>query len=99
MCFESLKYLHLLPERVLLYQFWCKYQFMLLYFTLAGFVHDAVLQWAYGVNLTLAAGHSPDDGFKVSKNIFNMTFEGITGTVTSDNVGDRKPDQRYNFSL
>ncbi len=59
-----------------------------------GFVNDAVLQWAYGVNKTLEQGHPPNDGFKVTQNIFNMTFVGITGTVTIDSVGDRWPDQR-----
>ncbi len=53
-----------------------------------------MLQWAYGVNKTLEQGYPPDDGFKVTQNIFNMTFVGITGTVTIDSVGDRRPDQR-----
>ncbi len=61
----------------------------------SGYVHDAVLQWAYGVNRTVHQGFPPDDGFKVTKNIINMTFEGITGTVTINDVGDRKTDQRW----
>ena len=48
-----------------------------------------MLQWAYGVNLTMEQGHEPDDGFKVTENIFNLTFEGITGKVVIDHQGDR----------
>ena len=57
-------------------------------------VHDAVLQWAYGVNKTLEQGYPPDDGFRITQNIINMTFEGITGKVAIDELGNRKPDQR-----
>ena len=58
-------------------------------------VHDAVLQWAYGVNKSLTQGLPPDDGYQITQNIFNSTFEGITGTVTINNVGDRLMDLRY----
>ena len=57
-------------------------------------VHDAVLQWAYGVNLTLAQGHRPDDGFKVTENIFNLSFQGISGHVAIDDKGDRKTNMK-----
>ena len=46
-------------------------------------MYDAVLMWAYGVNLTLEQGGSPDDGVAVTNNIINhVTFEGITGKVS-----------------
>ena len=63
----------------------------------AGFVHDAVLQWAYGVNKTLEQGFAPDDGFKITENIFNMQFDGITGTVAISDVGDRIMNLRYSL--
>ncbi len=62
-------------------------------FVFLGFIHDAVLLWAYGVNKTLEEGYPPDDGFRITKNIINMTFEGITGTVIINEVGDRILDQ------
>ncbi len=57
-------------------------------------IHDAVLQWAYGVNKTLEQGFPPDHGLRVTQNIFNLRFEGITGTVSIDDHGDRKLNQR-----
>lgn len=54
-----------------------------------GRVHDAVLAWAYGVNKTLAFGGRPDDGLVVTSNIFNLTFEGMTGQVFIDEAGNR----------
>ena len=59
-----------------------------------GHVHDAVLQWAYGVNKSLEEGNSPDDGFIITQNIFNLVFEGISGNVVIDGNGDRRKDQR-----
>lgn len=59
-----------------------------------GMVHDAVLAWAYGVNKTLEQGYPPNDGLRVTQNIFNLTFEGITGTVAINEKGDRKPNYK-----
>ena len=59
---------------------------------LTSLVYDAVLLWAYGVNKTLEQGYSPNDGLRVTQNIFNMTFEGMTGTVRIDEKGDRQPN-------
>ncbi len=56
---------------------------------ISGFIHDAVLQWAYGVNRTIEQGFPPDDGFMVTQNIINRTFQGITGSVVIDRNGDR----------
>ena len=53
-------------------------------------VYDVALQWAYGVNITLAQGHRPSDGFKVTENIFNLSFHGVSGLVAIDGKGDRK---------
>ena len=36
-----------------------------------GYIHDAVLMWAYGVNKTLDKGATLDDGAEVANNIFN----------------------------
>ena len=57
-------------------------------------MHDAVLQWAYGVNMTLAQGYPPNDGFKVTENIFNLTFQGIMGPVKIDEKGDSKTNMK-----
>ena len=62
-------------------------------FSLA-FIHDAVLQWAYGVNKTVEQGYSPDDGFRITQNILNLQFEGMTGPVVIDEIGNRRPDFR-----
>ena len=58
------------------------------------FLHDAVLLWAYGVNKSISKGQPPDDGFQITQNVLNMTFQGISGPVTIDSNGDRQPDQR-----
>ena len=52
-----------------------------IYSVLTGLVHDAVLMWAYGVNRTLERGGAPDDGETIASNIFNLSFQGITGNV------------------
>ena len=41
------------------------------------------------MNKTIEQGYPPDDGRKVTENIFNTTFEGITGNVTINENGDR----------
>ena len=46
-----------------------------------GFIHDAVLIWAYGVNRTIERGGAPDDGAGISNNSFNTNFDGVTGMV------------------
>ena len=63
-------------------------------YLLTGLVHDAVLQWAYGVNTTVEQGFPPDDGLKVTENIINMTFEGILGKRQVDHLGNWLPDYR-----
>ena len=55
-------------------------------------MHDAVLVWAYAMNKTLEEGYSAEDGFRVSQNMFNLTFQGITGRVSLNSVGDRFPN-------
>ena len=57
-------------------------------------VHDAVLAWAYGVNKTVQSGFAPNDGIKVTENINSLEFEGITGTVATDYMGERKPSYK-----
>jgi hypothetical protein len=51
--------------------------------------------WAYGVNKTLEQGYSPSDGFKVTHNIFNLNFKGISGNVEVNGEGDRQIERRY----
>ena len=45
-----------------------------------GLLHDAVLIWAYGVNRTLREGGVPDHGINITKNIFNMVIDGVSGS-------------------
>ena len=59
-----------------------------------GMVHDAVLAWAYGVNKTVESGFSPNDGIKVTENVNSLAFEGVTGTVATDYMGERKPSYK-----
>lgn len=62
-----------------------------------GLMHDAVLMWAYGVNKTLQQGFDPNNGVKVTQNIYNMTFEGVTGPVIIDENGDRTPNYKVHY--
>ena len=62
---------------------------------MTGKIYDAVVMWAYGVNRSLEEGYQPNNGMRISDNIFNSAFQGITGMVAIDKVGDRKPDLRY----
>ncbi len=64
-----------------------------------GFIHDAVLQWAYGVNKTLQQEYPPNDGVRITMNILNTSFKGITGNVAIDGNGDRKPNLRYKSNV
>ena len=59
---------------------------------LSGYLHDAVLMWAYAVNRTLERGFPPDHGREVIKSILGFSFEGITGSLLIDNNGDRMND-------
>ena len=73
---------------------YCYCNNFLIKYSLSAYVYDAVLLWAYGVNLTLEQRYAPDNGIQITKNIFNLTFDGMTGTVLIDNEGDRHVDQR-----
>ena len=58
----------------------------------SGYIHDAVLLWAYGVNRTMRKGFPPDHHLEVIKSILGFKFEGVTGTVSVDSQGDRMND-------
>ncbi len=73
---------------------------LLLYYCMSilsfeAYIYDAVLLWAYGVNKTIEQGYSVHDGYHISKNIFNSSFEGMSGVVNIDPAGDRVIDHRY----
>ncbi len=55
-------------------------------------VYNAVLLWAYAVNKTLSEGDEPDDGLTVTRNMYNLTFEGVVRPVSIDEKGDSKLD-------
>ena len=43
----------------------------------AGFLHDAVLMWAYAMNMSLAAGEDGTNGLDVNARIINdVGFQG-----------------------
>ncbi|XP_063438134.1 atrial natriuretic peptide receptor 1-like isoform X2 [Mytilus trossulus] len=57
-----------------------------------GAFHDAVILYALALNETLAANKSITDGAEITNRMWNRTFEGITGTVSIDENGDRNAD-------
>lgn len=64
----------------------------------AGFLHDAILMWAYAMNMSLAAGGDGTNGIDVNTRIINnVEFDGITGQVQITASGNRKAD--YTISI
>ncbi|ELT96795.1 hypothetical protein CAPTEDRAFT_124162 [Capitella teleta] len=57
-----------------------------------GAFHDAVILYALALNETLAAGFNATNGMEVTRRMWNRTFDGITGTVSIDENGDRNAD-------
>ncbi|XP_052826119.1 atrial natriuretic peptide receptor 1 [Octopus bimaculoides] len=57
-----------------------------------GAFHDAVILYALAINETLAANESISNGTAITRRMWNRTFEGITGTVSIDENGDRSAD-------
>ncbi|XP_013400521.1 atrial natriuretic peptide receptor 1 [Lingula anatina] len=57
-----------------------------------GAFHDAVILYALALNQTLEDGFNVTDGAEITKRMWNRTFEGITGTVSIDENGDRNAD-------
>lgn len=55
----------------------------------AAFLHDAALLYAHALNKTLNMNGSIDNGRLIIQNMLNMTFEGESGRVVIDMVGDR----------
>ena len=60
-------------------------------------MHDAVLLWALAANQTMEQGFPPNDGLRVTQNIYNKTFMGMTGPVVIDSKGDRLPNYLVSF--
>ena len=58
----------------------------------AGMLHDAMLLYAYALNKTLEEGGSEFDGIAIAKNMLNSSFQGVTGFITIDALGNRNPD-------
>ena len=59
--------------------------------------HDSVMLWALAVNKTMEQGFAPDDGLRITQNIYNMEFQGETGLVKIDQNGDRNQDYMVNI--
>ncbi|KAL5020578.1 hypothetical protein ScPMuIL_003470 [Solemya velum] len=57
-----------------------------------GAFHDAVILYALALNETLEANMSISDGEAITRRMWNRTFDGITGTVSIDENGDRNAD-------
>ncbi|XP_072028687.1 atrial natriuretic peptide receptor 1-like [Amphiura filiformis] len=60
------------------------------YFTSA--FHDAVILYSLAVNETLAEGGDINDGYTLTRRMWNRTFKGIYGNVTITANGDREAD-------
>ncbi|CAG0882506.1 unnamed protein product [Darwinula stevensoni] len=54
--------------------------------------HDAVLLYAHALNETLREGGDVTNGSDITRRMWNRSIEGITGTVSIDENGDRKAD-------
>ncbi|XP_041459161.1 atrial natriuretic peptide receptor 1-like isoform X2 [Lytechinus variegatus] len=54
--------------------------------------HDAVILYSLAVNETLAEGGDIRDGYKITRKMWNRTFDGISGKVTINSNGDRDAD-------
>ncbi|XP_041356301.1 atrial natriuretic peptide receptor 1-like [Gigantopelta aegis] len=57
-----------------------------------GAFHDAVILYSLALNETLADNGSISDGWAITRRMWNRTFQGITGTVSIDDNGDRNSD-------
>ncbi|XP_064645228.1 atrial natriuretic peptide receptor 1-like [Lineus longissimus] len=57
-----------------------------------GALHDAIFLYALALNETLAAGFDITNGREVTKKMWNRTFQGVTGTISVDENGDRIGD-------
>ncbi|RUS77778.1 hypothetical protein EGW08_014463, partial [Elysia chlorotica] len=57
-----------------------------------GAFYDAVILYAHALNETIEAGGNVSDGINITRNMWNRTFEGITGNVSIDENGDRNAD-------
>ncbi|XP_069101886.1 atrial natriuretic peptide receptor 1-like isoform X4 [Argopecten irradians] len=57
-----------------------------------GAFHDAVILYAIALNETLTRNRSITNGTEITKLMWNRTFDGITGTVSIDDNGDRNAD-------
>ena len=60
------------------------------YRRLSGTLYDAVMMWAYATNKSLEQGYSFDDGYHITQNILNHSFEGMGGEIMINENGDRK---------
>ncbi|XP_067133118.1 atrial natriuretic peptide receptor 1-like isoform X3 [Centruroides vittatus] len=54
--------------------------------------HEAVLLYSLALNETLTEGYSITNGSIITQKMWNRTFEGITGSVSIDENGDRNAD-------
>ncbi|KAG8180773.1 hypothetical protein JTE90_023742 [Oedothorax gibbosus] len=54
--------------------------------------HEAVLLYSLALNKTMEEGGSIHNGSMIIQNMWNRTFDGITGNVTIDGNGDRDAD-------
>lgn len=57
-----------------------------------GAFYDAVILYALALNETLEAGYNSSNGREITHRMWNRTFQGITGTVSIDENGDRNAD-------
>ncbi|CAD5126154.1 DgyrCDS14322 [Dimorphilus gyrociliatus] len=58
----------------------------------AAFLHDAVLIYSIGLNVTLKLGQNPRNGEAVISNLKEKFFQGMSGNIVLDGNADREPD-------
>ncbi|XP_069792507.1 atrial natriuretic peptide receptor 1-like [Narcine bancroftii] len=59
---------------------------------IAGSFHDGIMLYAHALNETLAGGGTTRDTVAITKQMWNRTFQGVTGFLKMDGNGDREND-------
>ncbi|XP_072404913.1 atrial natriuretic peptide receptor 1-like isoform X2 [Chiloscyllium punctatum] len=59
---------------------------------IAGAFYDGIMLYAHALNETLAAGGTTRNGVAITQQMWNRTFQGVTGFLKMDENGDREND-------
>ncbi|XP_072020667.1 atrial natriuretic peptide receptor 1-like [Amphiura filiformis] len=58
----------------------------------AALIYDAVYLYAIALEKALSEGVDVNDGWGISRRLFNISFRGIDGDIVIDQYGDRRPN-------